>query len=82
MLELSPENRNYVDALVAAGAYPSALAALDEAVLLLRRRDEVRRKLDAAVAQADQGQLIPAEQVFARMEQKAREIEQSANRPK
>jgi hypothetical protein len=67
MLDLSPENRNYLDAAVAAGAFPNALSALDEAVVLLRRRDETRRKLQAAVDQADRGELIPAEQVFAQL---------------
>jgi hypothetical protein len=67
MLDLSPENRSYLDAAVAAGAYPNALSALDEAVLLLRRRDETRRKLQAAVEQADRGELISALEVFAQL---------------
>jgi hypothetical protein len=79
-MDLSPENRAYLESAIAAGTYPTALAALDEAVILLRRRDEVRGKLQAAVEQADRGELIPAEQVFHRLEQQAIAIERQSAR--
>lgn len=78
MVDMSPENRHYIESAVARGAYPNSLAALDEAVLLLRRRDEVRAKLQAGVEQADRGELIPAAEVFDRLEARAREIQQRA----
>lgn len=78
MFELSPENQQYLNSAVASGAYPSAVVALDEAVLLLRRRDETRKKLEAAVLQAECGELIPAEQVFDRLEERARAIQARA----
>jgi Arc/MetJ-type ribon-helix-helix transcriptional regulator len=80
-MDLSPENRAYLESAIAAGTYPSAIAAMDEAVILLRRRDEVRRKLQAAVEQADRGELIPAEQVFSRLEQQALAIQRQASSP-
>lgn len=79
VIDLSPENRQFLESAIATGAYPSALAALDEAVLLLRQRDEVRAKLQFAVAQADRGELIPAHEVFERLERRAAEIQQQAS---
>jgi hypothetical protein len=76
MPELSPENRGYLDAALSAGVYSNEGAALDEAVQLLRRRDEARKKLQAAVDQADSGELMAASEVFARLEARAASIEQ------
>jgi antitoxin ParD1/3/4 len=78
MLDMSPENLHYLESAVARGAYPDTLAALDEAVHLLRRRDELRTQLQAGLEQADRGELIPAEEVFARLEQRAREVQGQA----
>ncbi|MBA3485384.1 MAG: hypothetical protein H0T51_26615 [Pirellulales bacterium] len=78
MVDMSPESRRYLESAVAGGVYPNALAALDEAVLLLRRRDEIREKLRAGVEQADRGELISAEDVFGRLEQRAAEIQRQA----
>ncbi len=75
MSELTPENRGYLESVVAAGFYPDALAAMNEAVVLLRCRDNVRRKLQDAVEQADRGDVIAAEQVWERFEQRARRIQ-------
>jgi antitoxin ParD1/3/4 len=78
MINMSPESLEYLESAVAQGAYPNTGAALDEAVRLLQRRDHVRRQVHAGAEQADRGELIPAEQVFARLERRALEIQQSA----
>lgn len=78
--ELSPENAQYIQAAIASGAYRDERQALDEAVALLKTRDALRSDVNAGIAQAEQGQLVPAEAVFKRLEQRAREIE-SAIRP-
>lgn len=78
MVEMSPENRDYLESSIASGVYPNALAALDEAMLLLRRRDDLRSKLQAGIEQADRGELLPSEEVFTRLEQRAAEIQRQA----
>jgi predicted transcriptional regulator len=76
--DLSPENAEYIQAAVERGAYRDERQALDEAVALLKTRDALRSDVTAGISQADQGQLLPAEAVFARLEKRAREIESSA----
>lgn len=80
MNELSPEHARYIEQLVASGAYDSPQAALDEAVALLIRREQLRADLQAGIDQADRGELIGAEDVFARLERRAREIEAAARK--
>jgi hypothetical protein len=75
MGELTPENRGYLESASAEGFYPDALTAMNEAVVLLRIRDNARRKLQDAVEQAERGELIAAETVWERFEQRARRIQ-------
>ena len=75
---MSQENAQYIQEAIKNGAYRDEREALDEAVGLLKNRDQLRRDVQAGIEQADQGQLIPAEKVFERLEQRAREIETRA----
>lgn len=75
---LSPDNAQYIDEAVSRGAYPTERQALDEAVDLLRRRDQLRADVQVGIDQADRGELIPAEEVFARLEARAKSIEKSS----
>jgi Arc/MetJ-type ribon-helix-helix transcriptional regulator len=76
--QLSPENEQYIRATVERGTYRDQRQALDEAVALLRTRDVLRSNVGAGNVQAEQGQLVPAEAVFERLEKRAREIESFA----
>jgi len=73
--ELSAESERYIDQAVRDGLYENREQAIDIAVELLKRRDQLRRDVQTAVEQADRGELIPAEEVFRRLEERAREIE-------
>jgi len=77
-IDLSPENRRCVRQRVEAGAYPNGSQAVDEAIRLLRGRDELRADVAAGIDEANRGELLPAEEVFARLEQRARRIEDAA----
>jgi putative addiction module CopG family antidote len=79
-IDLSAENRRYVRHLVEAGAYSNEGEVLDEAVTLLRKRDELRADVLAGIREADRGEFLPAAEVFARLEQRARQIEEAACR--
>jgi antitoxin ParD1/3/4 len=78
--EMSAENERYLDQAVRDGLYASRDQAIDIAVELLKRRDQLRRDVQVGVEQADRGDLIPAEDVFRRLEQRAREIEAAYRR--
>jgi antitoxin ParD1/3/4 len=80
--DLSPENAQYIQAAIESGVYRDERQALDEAVALLKTRDALRSDVNAGIAQADQGQLLPAEVVFERLEKRAREIESFARSAK
>jgi predicted transcriptional regulator len=76
--DLSPENAQYIQAAIKSGVYRDERQALDEAIALLKTRDALRSDVNAGIAQADQGQFVPAEAVFERLEKRAREIESFA----
>ncbi len=76
--ELSPENRRYIEELIQAGYYADESTALDEAVMLLRKRNDLRAEVLEGIQQADRGELLPADAVFARLEKRATEIEEAA----
>jgi predicted transcriptional regulator len=80
--DLSPENAQYIQAAIKSGVYRDERQALDEAVALLKTRDALRSDVNAGIAQADQGQFVPAEAVFERLEKRAREIESFARSAK
>lgn len=75
---ISPDNARYIDEAVTSGKYNDANQALDEAIDLLKKRDKLRADVQAGIEQADRGELLPAEQVFDKLEQRAREIEEAA----
>ena len=77
-VEISAENERYLQQLVDRGVYRDRAAAIDEAVELLKRRDQLRVDIQAGIEQADRGELIAAEDVFGRLEERARQIETKA----
>jgi putative addiction module CopG family antidote len=70
-VDLSPENEQFIDSVVAQGAFPNRKEALDEAVQLLRRRERLRKDIEEGLASGS----IPAEEVHARLRQHVAEIE-------
>lgn len=77
---LSPEHAQYIAAAIASGRYQSEAEALNQAVRLLQRRDELRAMLEVAEKQIDAGLGIPAEEVFDRLEQRAKELDRVARK--
>lgn len=73
-VDLSPENEQFIDLIVAQGAYSDRKEALDEAIQLLRRRERLRQEINEGLA----GDFIPAEEVHERLRKKVAEIEKRA----
>ena len=69
---LPPQLEQFVQDQVSSGRYGSASEVVGEALRLFqereelqqRRFEELKREIAIGIAQADQGQLIPAEEVF------------------
>ena len=71
---LSPEHSQYIASAIASGRYQSEAEALNQAVHLLQRRDELRGMLEVAEKQIEDGLCKPAEEVFDRLEKRALEL--------
>lgn len=78
MVSMSPESFGYISDAVRLGIYPTPEAALEEAVNLLKKRDELRLEVQKGIDQANRGELVPAEEVFRRLELRVAEIEAQA----
>jgi predicted transcriptional regulator len=78
MVSMSPEALSYISDAVRLGIYPTPEAALEEAVGLLKKRDELRTEIQKGIDQANRGELLPAQEVFRRLELRVAEIEAQA----
>jgi antitoxin ParD1/3/4 len=75
---LPSEQLEFLQAAIASGRYRDETEALSEAVWLLKRRDELRAILEVGERELDAGLGAPAEEVFDRLEQRARELDRQA----
>jgi Arc/MetJ-type ribon-helix-helix transcriptional regulator len=58
---ISPENEQFLQEAIELGSYASRDRALDEAVTLLKRRDELLRHIDEGMRQLREGQAFHLE---------------------
>jgi antitoxin ParD1/3/4 len=74
-ISINERNQEWLKQQVDSGKYPSADAVLEEARRVLEERDQalaeeladIHEKVRIGTAQADAGQLIPADEVFAEL---------------
>ena len=76
--ELLPDQAKFLESALATGKYQNESDALNQAVSLLQRRDQLEAELDAARKQLEEGQGIPAEEAFAPLRQEIARIEDQA----
>lgn len=69
--DISPENEQFIRHELEMGVYRSRGELLDRAVTLLKRRRDLQREIEAGT---DSGPGIAAGEVFAKLEQKARQL--------
>lgn len=55
-VQLTPQQSEYVQALMKSGAYRDEVQVIDEALSLLTRHEELRACVNSGVQQLDQGQ--------------------------
>jgi len=73
--DISDEHARYIHEAVKAGTYKSEQAALDEAVGLLKRRDQLRADVKLGKNQLDAGRGLDSEHVFDRVRKRANDIQ-------
>lgn len=64
---ISHESEQFVEAALESGRYANSSEIVDEAIRLLRRRDELIESVNAGVEQLDRGETVDAEEVFERL---------------
>ena len=82
-VSLTPELENLVHSKVKSGRYLSASEVIREGLRLLEERDrlfelrlaDLQQKVSVGVEQADRGELIDADDVFAELEADTQQIE-------
>jgi len=71
---LTPENEQFGYDAVQTSSYSSREAVLDDALTLLRQREELRRKVNAGVERIERGETIDGDVAFARLRRRIDEI--------
>lgn len=66
-VQITPECEQFVQQLVAQGAYSSNAAVVDEALRLLKHRDELRAEIRRGLDELDRGERITDETAFGEL---------------
>jgi len=74
-IELTPDNSKFIESLIVSGKANSMGQALNMAVDLLKRKIKIADDVQLGIEQADRGELLPADEVFDRLEKRAAQIE-------
>jgi putative addiction module CopG family antidote len=77
--ELAAPQAEFLQAVVSSGRYRSEADALNEAVRLLQRRDELRAMLEQGEKELDAGESVPADEVFAALQARAQQLDAAAD---
>lgn len=77
--DLAPENLEFLQAAIACGKYKDEKEVINEAIWLLKRRDEFKQSIDAACDELDAGLGVPAEEVFRHLEERISQIERESS---
>lgn len=66
--DIAPENEQFIQDMIARGAFHSGGEALDVAVQLLKRREQLVRDVNAGIAELERGEcgLLDVEDIKAR----------------
>ncbi|MDF5732087.1 MAG: type II toxin-antitoxin system ParD family antitoxin [Rhizonema sp. PD38] len=77
-IQIKPELKQFIQAQLASGRFASADDVINEAFKLLQEREqrieELRKKIAVGTEQIAKGQVTDGEVVFARLQEKIRQI--------
>ena len=75
-VEIPAELDQFVKEMISTGSYRNENELLIEGLRLLKSREQLRRDVNAGIEQLEAGQGVDGEEVFARLEERARQIAQ------
>ena len=75
-VDIPAELNQFVREMISTGSYRDESELLIDGLRLLKSRDQLRRDVNAGIDQLEAGQGIDGEEVFARLEERARRIAQ------
>ena len=74
--EISAVHEQFIEQAIERGVFRSRSEALDQAVAMLKQREELRQAIQAGI---DAGPSVSADQVFGQLERRAAEIDENAS---
>jgi antitoxin ParD1/3/4 len=74
-VRILPDLSRFVQDLLADGRYQNGDQVFVEALRLLQTREQLRRDVDAGIAQVDRGEGLDEDEVFEGLERRISEIE-------
>ena len=69
--DISPENERFIQHELESGVYRERSELLDDAVSLLKRQRDLQQEIQAGI---DSGPGVPADAVFAKLDDEARKL--------
>ncbi len=75
-VEIPHELSEFVQEMISTGDYRDENELLIEGLRLLKSREQLRQGVNAGIEQLEAGQGIDGDEVFARLAERARQIEQ------
>ena len=78
-IEIPADLDGFVKQLVSAGKFTDEKAVVQEALRLLRQREQLVADVEAGIAQAERGELVDGQEVFRRLEARAEAISRGEN---
>ncbi|MCL4204182.1 MAG: CopG family transcriptional regulator [Pirellulaceae bacterium] len=76
-VQISPDLSRFVEGLVADGTYQNGDQVFAEGLRLLRAREQLRRDVDAGIAQLDRGEGLDEDEVFELLDRRIAAIERA-----
>lgn len=80
LTNLAAPQAEFLQTVIASGRYRDETEALNEALRLLQRRDELRLALEQGEKELDEGDAASGDVVFAGLEARARELDPTGGR--
>lgn len=76
-INLPPDQQTFIENLVQSGRFATADEAISECVRLLVTREQLRQQVDVGIQEADRGELIDHDTVFANLRGRVAELQES-----
>ncbi len=79
MMEISlpPEQQSFIENLVQAGRFSSTDEAISECVRRLMTLEQLKKQVDLGIQQADRGDIMDHDTVFANLKARTAELDES-----